>query len=86
MGKGLAEKWGDSNELECSSCHGPGHIGKDVVPRIAGRSPASVVRQLHDLKSGARRGGKSSEMDNVVKYMTNSDMLALAAYLGSLKP
>ena len=27
-----------------------------------------------------------SEMDKVVKYMMNSDMLALAAYLGSLTP
>ena len=38
------------------------------------------------MKSGARHGGKSSEMDKVVKYMKNSDMLALAAYLGSLTP
>jgi cytochrome c553 len=86
LGKRLAEKWGDSNELECSSCHGPGYKGKEDVPNIAGRSPTSTVRQLYDMKAGARRGGKSSEMDKVVKYMTNSDMLALAAYLGSLTP
>jgi len=86
LGKRLAETWGDSKELECSSCHGLGYKGKENVPSIAGRSPSSVVRQLYDLKSGARRGGKSSEMDKVVKYMLNSDMLALAAYLGSLKP
>lgn len=86
LGKRLAQTWGDSQELECSSCHGPGYKGKENVPNIAGRSPASVVRQLYDFKSGARRGGKSSEMDKVVKYMKNSDMLALAAYLGSLTP
>ena len=86
LGKHLAETWGDSKELECSSCHGPGYKGKEAVPNIAGRSPTSIVRQLYDFKSGARRGGKSSEMDKVVKYMTNSDMLALAAYLGSLRP
>lgn len=86
LGKRLAETWGDSKELECSSCHGPGYKGKENVPNIAGRAPSSVVRQLYDFKSGARHGGKSSEMDKVVKYMTNSDMLALAAYLGSLKP
>jgi cytochrome c553 len=86
LGKRLAETWGESNELECSSCHGPGYKGKEEVPSIAGRSPTSVVRQLYDFKSGARRGGKSSEMDKVVKYMTNSDMLALAAYLGTLTP
>ena len=86
LGKRLAETWGDNKELECSSCHGPGYRGKENVPNIAGRSPASVVRQLYDLKAGARRGGKSSEMEKVVKYMMNSDMVALAAYLGSLKP
>ena len=86
LGKRLAETWGESNELECSSCHGPGYKGKEEVPSIAGRSPTSVVRQLYDFKSGARRGGKSSEMDKVVKYMMNSDMLALAAYLGTLTP
>jgi cytochrome c553 len=86
LGKRLAETWGNSKELECSSCHGPGYRGKDEVPNIAGRSPTSLVRQLYDFKSGARRGGHSSEMDKVVKYMTNSDMLALSAYLGSLEP
>jgi cytochrome c553 len=86
LGKRLAQTWGDSQELECSSCHGPGYKGKDEVPGIAGRSPTSIMRQLYDFKSGARRGGKSSEMDKVVKYMKNSDMLALAAYLGTLAP
>ncbi len=86
LGKKLAETWGDGNALECSSCHGPGYKGKEDVPSIAGRSPTSVVRQLYDFKSGARKGGKSSEMDKVVKYMTNADMLALAAYLGTLTP
>lgn len=86
LGKRLAETWGDRKELECSSCHGPGYRGKDDVPSIAGRSPTSLIRQLYDFKSSARRGGNSSEMDKVVKYMTNSDMLALSAYLGSLTP
>lgn len=86
LGKRLAETWGEKKELECSSCHGPGYKGKEEVPSIAGRAPSSIVRQLYDLKSGFRKGGKSSEMEKVVKYMTNSDMLALAAYLGSLAP
>ena len=86
LGKRLAETWGESKELECSSCHGPGYRGKDDVPSIAGRSPSSVVRQLYDMKAGTRRSAKSSEMEKVVKYMTNADILALAAYLGSLTP
>jgi cytochrome c553 len=80
------ETWGDGSSIECSSCHGSGYKGKDDVPGIAGRSPVSLMRQLYDFKSGARRGGKSKDMDKVVKYMTNRDMLALSAYLGSLTP
>lgn len=86
LGKRLAETWGENKELECSSCHGPGFRGKEDVPNIAGRAPSSIVRQLYDLKSGFRKGGKSSEMEKVVKFMTNAEMLALAAYLGSLSP
>ncbi len=86
LGKQLAETWGSGKELECSSCHGPGYRGKDDVPGIAGRSPSAIVRQLYDFKSGARHGAKSSEMTKVVRYMKNSDMLALAAYLASLQP
>ena len=86
LGKRLAETWGDSKSLECSSCHGPGYKGKEEVPGLAGRSPTSTVRQLYDFKSGARRGGKSSEMDKVLREMTNRDILALASYLSSLTP
>ena len=63
----------------------PGSV-RSPSSRDDGRSPTSLVRQLYDLKSGARRGGKSSEMDKVLKDMTINDMLALAAYLGSLTP
>ena len=56
------------------------------MPNIAGRSPTSIVRQLYDFRSNSRRGGKSSEMDKVVRHMSNSDMLALAAYIASLTP
>ncbi len=85
-GKRLAEGWGFGRSLECSSCHGPGYKGKDDVPGLAGRNPTSIVRQLYDFRSSARKGGKSSEMDKVVRDMTNADMLALAAYLATLTP
>ena len=86
QGKHLAETWGFWRTLECSSCHGAGYKGKDDVPGLAGRNPTSLIRQLYDFKSGARKGGKSSEMEKVVKDMSNADMLALGAYLGTLAP
>ncbi|MBY0505965.1 MAG: hypothetical protein K2X03_18760 [Bryobacteraceae bacterium] len=86
LGQRLAETWHNGSSLECHTCHGDGCRGKDDVPGIAGRSPTSLMRQLYDLKSGARRGGKSSEMEKVVWDMTERDMLALSAYLASLRP
>ena len=86
LGKRLAETWHNGTSLECHTCHGEGNRGKDDVPNIAGRSPTSIMRQLYDFKSAARRGGKSSEMEKVVWDMTEREMLALSAYLGSLRP
>lgn len=86
LGQRLAETWENGNEKGCASCHGPGYKGKDEVPSIAGLSPTAIVRQLYDIKAGSRNGGKSADMKAIVKYMTNADMVALAAYLGSLKP
>jgi cytochrome c553 len=86
LGKRLAETWHNGTSLECHTCHGEGNRGKDDVPNIAGRSPTSIMRQLYDFKSGARRGGKSSEMEKVVWDMTEREMVALSAYLGSLRP
>jgi len=86
LGKRLAETWHNGTSLECNSCHGPDYRGKDDVPGIAGRSPTSLMRQLYDFKSGVRRGGKSSEMEKVVWDMTEREMVALSAFIGSLRP
>ncbi|MBM3754345.1 MAG: c-type cytochrome [Acidobacteria bacterium] len=87
LGKRLAETWPNGSEPpSCATCHGPGHKGKDDVPSLAGLSPTAIVRQLYDFKAGMRNGGKSADMKEIVKYMTNADMVALAAYIGSLQP
>jgi cytochrome c553 len=87
LGQRLAETWDNGTEpAGCANCHGPGYKGKDDVPGLAGLSPTAIARQLYDFKAGVRNGGKSVDMKERVKYMTNADMVALAAYLGSLKP
>jgi cytochrome c553 len=60
--------------------------GVGLVPRIAGRSPSYLVRQLYDIQAGARRGAGAAPMMAVVEGMSNADMLAIAAYVASLKP
>ena len=70
----------------CASCHGPDLKGLGAVPPIAGRSPSYVMRQLFDLRSGARAGSGAAQMKPVVDALSIDDMTSLAAYLATLSP
>ena len=83
-GAALARGWGDG-AMACASCHGPALRG-DIGPRLAGRSPSYLLRQLYDFKSGSRGGAASAAMAEVTKKMALADMIALAAYMGSRAP
>ncbi len=84
-GRALAEG-GDGRIPPCATCHGPQLTGVGDVPRIAGRSPTYLVRQLYDFKHGARAGIASAPMQGVVDQLTIDDMIAAAAYAASLPP
>jgi cytochrome c553 len=70
----------------CAKCHGPDLRGSGNVPPIAGRSPSYIVRQLFDMKSGARTGALSLQMRRQVAKLSLDDMIAIAAFVSSLKP
>jgi cytochrome c553 len=74
---------GDDTTLPCGLCHGPDLTGVGLIPRIAGRSPSYIVRQLYDMKSGARGGASMLPMKAVVARLTTDDMIAIAAYVSS---
>jgi cytochrome c553 len=84
-GKGLVTTGGDG-KTPCSKCHGASLRGDGNVPPITGRSPSYVVRQLFDIQSGARSGAASLQMRRQVGKLSIDDMIAIAAYLASLKP
>jgi cytochrome c553 len=44
------------------------------------------VRQLYDLQQGSRAGDASAPMKPIVERLSPQDMIALAAYVASLKP
>ena len=56
------------------------------LPSIAGRLPTYVVRQLNDMKTGARSGTAMALMKAVVDKLSIDDMIAIAAYLGARDP
>ena len=77
---------GDGKTLACATCHGPALKGLGEVPGIAGRSAIYTFRQLNDIKTGNRSGSPVDLMKPAVVNLTQDDMIALAAYLGSLDP
>jgi cytochrome c553 len=70
---------------QCSVCHGPDLKGLGDVPRLAGRSPSYLVRQLYDYKAGTRTGA-SGLMKVVVANLSQEDIVAIAAYIASRRP
>ena len=85
-GKELATSETGDKTIACKECHGDDLKGDgDLVPWIAGRSPAYILRQLTNIRNKTR-AGSSVPMQMVVEKLTPDDMLALAAYVATLKP
>jgi cytochrome c553 len=85
-GKAMVRTGGMGTTVQCTNCHGPDLKGVGAVPRLAGRSPSYIVRQLYDFKSGVRAGPASLPMQSTVESLSEQDMVALAAYIASLAP
>jgi cytochrome c553 len=69
----------------CRSCHGRDLGGSGVIPGIAGRSPSYIFRQLFDIQSGVRAGAAVSPMRDMLRGRSEDDLLAIAAYLASVR-
>lgn len=85
-GKWFATSGGNGKTVACAKCHGPGLRGTGNVPSIAGRSPSYIIRQLWDIQSGARSGVASRQMRPQVAKLNLDDIIAIAAYVSSLRP
>ena len=76
----------DGKTRPCAYCHGENLRGLGPVPRLAGRSPSYIARQLYDLQTGNRKGLWSPLMAEVVANLMPEDIVAIAAYTASLPP
>ena len=56
------------------------------MPRIAGLQPVYIARQLLQMQNGTSAGINAALMKKVVAKLSEDDVIALAAYLGSLPP
>jgi cytochrome c553 len=85
-GKQLVTTGDKGTTQPCATCHGPKLQGTDKIPPLAGRSPTYLLRQLLGFRNGLRTNETAKQMDPVVEKLELKDMVALAAYLGSLYP
>jgi cytochrome c553 len=71
----------------CMTCHGNDLRGVGpTVPPLAGRSPSYLLRQLLAFKSGTRSSTAGAPMRAVAATLSLDDMIAAAAYAGTLAP
>jgi len=85
-GEALVKTGGAGKTVQCGMCHGADLKGLGPVPGFAGRSPSYMVRQLFDMKNGARKGEWSALMKAALANLTDEDFVSIAAYAASLAP
>lgn len=85
-GEELARTGANGRTIQCAICHGQDLTGLADIPAIAGASPIYTVRQLNDMKTGARAGPMAVLMAATVANLSDEDIVALAAYLATLDP
>ena len=68
----------------CSSCHNPDFSGREQMPRLAGQREDYLLKALRDYKS-AQRPGYDATMDEVIRPVTEQDIVDLAHYLARLR-
>jgi cytochrome c553 len=83
-GKALVETGGSGKTIACATCHGDALHGLGNVPRITGHHPIYTVRQLNQFKNASRNGIDAALMKRAVEKLTDEDIVAIAAYLGSV--
>lgn len=85
---GVAQAAGDAEAGQgkvavCSACHGvDGNSPAPNFPKLAGQGERYLLKQMHDIKSGAR---PVIEMTGMLDGLSDQDMEDVAAYYASQK-
>ena len=65
----------------CVACHGPGALGTEEFPRLAGQHAQYLLKQLRSFQNNMRN---VAVMHGVAQDLKATEMQAVAAYLQSL--
>ncbi|MCC6075710.1 c-type cytochrome [Pseudomonas sp. GCM10022188] len=85
---GLAQAAGDATAGQtkaavCGACHGPdGNSAAPTFPKLAGQGERYLLKQLKDIKSGAR---PVVPMTGLLDNLSDQDLADLSAYFASQK-
>src|SRR5262249_14112372 len=85
-GQALVRTGGSGKTVQCALCHGEALTGLGEVPRIAGLQPVYIARQLITMQNGTSAGKNAALMKKAVATLSEDDIIAISAYLGSLPP
>ena len=66
----------------CIACHGPGAVGTDEYPRLAGQHAQYLLKQLRSFQNNMRN---VAVMHGVAQDLKVTEMESVAAYLQSLR-
>jgi cytochrome c553 len=67
----------------CTQCHGPGLLGQEHIPRLAGQHAEYLKQQLLEFKA-ATRGDIDGNMTSAAQPLSDADIDTLAQYAASL--
>jgi cytochrome c553 len=73
-----------SAKNHCGSCHNPDFSGREQMPRLAAQREDYLLKSLRDYKA-ARRPGYDATMDEVIRPITDADIVDLSHYLSRLR-
>src|SRR3954463_6279284 len=68
----------------CGSCHNQDFSGREQMPRLAAQREDYLLKSLRDYKA-AQRPGYDATMDEVIRPVTDQDIVDLAHYLSRLR-
>jgi len=87
-GKELVTTGAAGKTISCTACHGESLKGSALgdVPRIAGLQPIYIFRQMYDIQHWTRTGESAELMRAPVMNLSEDDMIAISAFVGSLAP
>ena len=67
----------------CASCHNSDFSGREQMPRLAAQREDYLLKALRDYKA-AKRPGYDATMDEVIRPITDADIVDMSHYLARL--